>query len=496
MIDPGCLQPPHPIEEDFVVGTLVARTVSAVMTFVDSFIPQNAEQSAEQLRDMRVFLISHIFGPFLGSTVPLGLYLLDPTPDYTVVVLALSISAFWLFPPVLKWLGSYHTLALVSVQNLMFCILWSCFYYGGVASPTLPWVLVIPLLAFFYLGASSRLRWAVLAMFVANIVGFRLLYTLFPPPENDMPVAAIQGLGLTSTVAASLYVAMMAVYYARVLSHQAELETEMKVHVATASELRRATQESERASAAKAEFVARMSHELRTPLNAIIGYSDLLIEEAIDEGDTNATDILGRVRSSGHHLLSLVNKILDLSKIGAGKMELHLEPCSLDQLIAEIVKDHTTAAQAGGNAIKRAGADQLGRITTDIRKLRQMVDYLVGNGIKFTERGVITLDTRFTSVDGRDHLILKVIDTGIGIPEKDIPVLFERFGGLQDVTTSKYGGTGLGLALASQLAQLMGGTISVESALGIGSAFTIDLPVTRLADENLPGALPELSVAA
>jgi signal transduction histidine kinase len=165
-------------------------------------------------------------------------------------------------------------------------------------------------------------------------------------------------------------------------------------------------------------------------------------------------------------------------------------------LIAEIVKDHTTAAQAGGNAIKRAGADQLGRITTDIRKLRQMVDYLVGNGIKFTERGVITLDTRFTSVDGRDHLILKVIDTGIGIPEKDIPVLFERFGGLQDVTTSKYGGTGLGLALASQLAQLMGGTISVESALGIGSAFTIDLPVTRLADENLPGALPELSVAA
>jgi signal transduction histidine kinase len=485
---------PSSASKEFVVSTLVKRTVASVMTFVDSFIPKGAGHDPELLRDMRVFLISHIFGPFLGSTVPLGLYLLDPTPNYTVVVLAMSIWAFWLFPPVLKWIGNYHALALISVQNLIFCILWSCFYYGGVASPTLPWVLVIPLLAFFYLGASSWLRLVVLGIFAANILGFRLLYTLFPPPENDMPVAAIQGLGLTSTVAASLYVAMMAVYYARVLSHQAELETEMKVHVATASELRHATQESERASAAKAEFVARMSHELRTPLNAIIGYSDLLIEEAHDEKDQNAIDILTRVRSSGHHLLALVNKILDLSKIGAGKMELHLESCNIDDLLSELIKDHSLDAQAVGNAIKRAGTDRLGRISIDARKLRQMLDYLVGNGIKFTERGVITIDARFNTGETGEHLILKVIDTGIGIPDKDIPILFERFGGLQDVTTSKYGGTGLGLALASQLAQLMGGKISVESALGVGSAFTIDIPVERVADEA--AALSETSLAA
>ena len=113
----------------------VERTVAAAMKFIDSFIPQGSDHGPEKIRDMRVFLISHLFGPFLGSSVPIALYIFDPTPDFTMLVLAGSILGFWLFPPVLKRFGHYEALALISVQNLMFCILWSCFFYGGVASP-------------------------------------------------------------------------------------------------------------------------------------------------------------------------------------------------------------------------------------------------------------------------------------------------------------------------------------------------------------------------
>jgi signal transduction histidine kinase len=466
------------------------RLTANVMRFVDSFMPVGGGNEAEKMRDMRVFLISHIFGPFLGSSVPLSLYVLDPTPGFPVLVLAFSIAAFWLFPPILRRFGHYETLALVSVQNLIFCILWSCYFYGGVASPTLPWVLVIPLLAFFYLGASSRLRFVVLGMFFVNVLAFRLIYWLLPPIANDMPAAAIQGLGITSTVAASLYVAMMAAYYAKVLAHHTELESEMKVHQATASQLRHATQEAERASAAKAEFVARMSHELRTPLNAIIGYSDLLIEEATDTGDDESIDLLGRVRHSGSHLLTLVNKILDLSKIDAGKMELNSTVCDLDGLLEETVASHQADARTNSNTLTLDRSAKIGTLLVDDVKLKQMIHYLLANGLKFTERGTVTVQGRTTRTARGERLQIKVIDTGIGISEKDLSGLFERFSGVQDVTTSKYGGTGLGLALTRRLAMLMNGTVMVESTLGLGSAFTIDIEAVRQTDSASATAEP------
>ena len=176
----------------------------------------------------------------------------------------------------------YNPLALVSIENLIFCILWSCYFYGGVTSPTLAWVLVIPLLAFFYLGSSSKLRLIVEAMFVVNMAIFGLFYFFGFHVNNSLPVAAMQGLGLVSTTAAALYVAMMALYYAKIQASHSELESEMRQHVATATALRAATEEAERAGAAKAEFLAKMSHELRTPLNAVIGYSQILLEDAED----------------------------------------------------------------------------------------------------------------------------------------------------------------------------------------------------------------------
>jgi signal transduction histidine kinase len=457
--------------------SLVERIISVAMAFVDSFIPAGVEYRADQIRDFRVFLISHVFGPFLGSSVPIALYLLDPTPDYTVAVLALSIWAFWIFPPLLKAFGHYEVLVLVSVQNLNFCILWSCFFYGGVASPTLPWVLVIPLLGFFYLGSSARMRLIVLGQFALNVVAFSLLYTIMPPAGHDLPEAAVQFLGLTSTAAASIYVAMMAVYYARVLSGQAELESEMAAHKATASQMRNATRQAERASAAKAEFVARMSHELRTPLNAIIGYSDLLIEEATDEGDGESIEVLQRIRRSGTQLLTIVNNVLDLSKIDAGKMEIHRENGDVDRLIDDVIAASRPEAERRNIALGRTPGVTIGAQFVDVQKLRQVVDHLVKNAVKFTERGSVSILGELIDKGQQPILSIKVIDTGIGIPAKDLPVLFERFNVIQDVTTSKYGGTGLGLALAHRLVALMGGTLTVESKAGIGSSFAIVIPL-------------------
>src|SRR5215467_2359533 len=252
---------------------------------IDYFIPANIAADRDARNRAHVFLVSHILGPFIGSVVPISIYLLDPAPGYDVAVLAASIVAFWAFPFALKAGVPYNPLALVSIENLIFCILWSCYFYGGVTSPTLAWVLVIPLLAFFYLGSSSTLRLIVMTMFTVNVAVFSVLYLLGFHVNSSLPVAAMQGLGLVSTTAAAVYVAMMALYYAKIQASQSGLESEMRQHMATAAALRAATEDAERASAAKAEFLAKMSHELRTPLNAVIGYSQILLEDAESEGD-------------------------------------------------------------------------------------------------------------------------------------------------------------------------------------------------------------------
>jgi signal transduction histidine kinase len=396
-----------------------------------------------------------------------------------VAVLAASITAFWVFPLILRATGRYNLLVLLSVQNLIFCILWSCYFYGGVSSPTLPWVLTIPLLAFFYLGPSSSLRLVVLGLFAVNLAAFSALYLLgHPVPANDMPSSSLQGLGIVSTVAASLYVTMMAFYYAKILASGVELEGEMKRHLATASELRRATAEAERASAAKAEFLAKMSHELRTPLNAVIGYSQILLEDAAAEDDTETAVDLDKIHGAGQHLLRLINEVLDLSKIEAGKMELFIETVDAGALITDAVEGCRKLAAGNGNEITLKMDGPLGTITCDSRKFQQALGQILDNAAKFTENGSIVVTAFRRSTWASEEIVVAVRDTGIGIAEDVLPSLFEKFSVADDSSSSKYGGTGLGLTLSQKLCRLMGGDVSVESKLGIGSCFTIHLPTT------------------
>jgi signal transduction histidine kinase len=455
----------------------LAKAIAALDRLVNYFIPPDIASDRDARNRAHVFLVSHILGPFIGNVVPLALYVLDPTPGYEVAVLAISITAFWIFPFVL-WAGApYNPLALVSIQNLIFCILWSCYFYGGVTSPTLPWVLVIPLLAFFYLGSSKSLRLIVMVMFAANVAIFSSFYRYGYHIKSDLPVAAMQGLGLVSTIAASIYVAVMALYYAKIQASQTELESEMRQHMATAAALRQATEDAERAGAAKAEFLAKMSHELRTPLNAVIGYSQILLEDAEDEGDSESIADLNKIHGAGQHLLKLVNEILDLSKIEAGKMELDLEETDITELLIDIVDAVKPAAKSNGNEVFCLLDPNLGIALCDAAKFRNMTGQLLDNAAKFTHNGKVKLVAE-RQLDGtRDDLVVHVIDTGIGIAPDQIAHLFEKFTVVDDSSTSKYGGTGLGLALSQRLCKLMGGGVSVESEFGKGSRFTIRMPL-------------------
>src|SRR6202045_4403430 len=455
----------------------LAGLLAALERLVNYFIPSRIAADRDARNRAHVFLISHILGPFIGNVVPIALYLLDPDPGYQVAVLAASITSFWIFPFVLRAGASYNLLALVSIQNLIFCILWSCYFYGGVTSPTLPWVLTIPLLAFFYLGSSASLRGIVMVQFAANLAIFSWFYVFGYPIKNDLPVAAMQGLGLVSLVAASLYVAMMALYYAKIQASQTEIESEMRQHMATASALRLATEEAERAGAAKAEFLAKMSHELRTPLNAVIGYSQILLEDAEDEGDVEAIADLGKIHGAGQHLLKLVNEILDLSKIEAGRMELDLQEIVLADLLNKIAVEVEPGAGKTGNSFLCKIDPNLGSPLCDASKFRSMVGQLIDNAVKFTQNGKVELVAERLPGDPTDELLVHVIDTGIGIAPDQISDLFEKFTVVDDSSTSKYGGTGLGLALSQKLCRLMGGDIFVESEVGRGSRFTVRIPL-------------------
>jgi signal transduction histidine kinase len=456
--------------------TAPQKATNPLDRLIDWFIPMELAAERETRQQARMFLISHLCGPLLGNVVPGALFFLDPTPGYPVGVLALSITAFWVFPFVLRAIGHYNLLAFISVQNLIFCILWSCYFYGGVTSPTLPWVLSIPLLTFFYLGASPKLRMLALLQFGLNFAAFVAIYNLYPAPLDDTPREAIQGLGIVSTLAASGYVSMMALYYARILASGVELEVEMRGHLATAAQLRRATAEAERAGAAKAEFVASMSHELRTPLNAVIGYSQMLIEDAADEDDQEAAADLEKIHRAGHHLLRLVNEVLDLSKIEAGKMELAPEELSVAEFVASVAEHHRAVAEAKGVALTIEVAGDIGSAVWDGQRARQALDHIVSNAVKFTEKGSVTLVAQRASGRPTDQISIQVRDTGVGIAPEMLPQLFEKFTVAHDSSASKYGDTGLGLALALALCRLMGGEIGAESTLGKGSSFTITLP--------------------
>jgi signal transduction histidine kinase len=229
------------------------------------------------------------------------------------------------------------------------------------------------------------------------------------------------------------------------------------------------------ASENKSQFVSSMSHELRTPLNAIIGLTEMMVTNAARFGTEKAMEPLQRVNRAGTHLLGLINQVLDLSKIEAGKLELNPQTVQLAPLIDEVIGTARQLAEQNKNRLTAEATDHLGSLTADPMRLRQILFNLLSNACKFTKEGEVKLRAR-RFVDGRDWIEVAVSDSGIGMTPDQQAKLFEEFSQADATTAQRFGGTGLGLAITRKLARMMGGDVTVASEPGKGSVFTVRLP--------------------
>jgi signal transduction histidine kinase/CheY-like chemotaxis protein len=243
--------------------------------------------------------------------------------------------------------------------------------------------------------------------------------------------------------------------------------------------LRQSKEAAESASKTKSAFLANMSHELRTPLNAIIGYSELLAEDASDRGDKAALVDLEKIQAAGKHLLGLINDILDLSKIEAGRMDVYLERVFLARMVDEVKTIVDPMIKKNGNTLVVECSEDIGSLRTDLTKLKQCLINLLGNAAKFTKQGQVTLRVSRQKQAGSDDTVLfDIVDSGIGMTEEQIGRLFQAFSQADSSTTRNFGGTGLGLTITKHFCTMLGGSIHVTSVPGKGSTFTIRLPDT------------------
>jgi adenylate cyclase len=218
-----------------------------------------------------------------------------------------------------------------------------------------------------------------------------------------------------------------------------------------------------------------MSHELRTPLNAIIGLTEMIVSNAAKFGAERVQEPLRRVHGAGTHLLGLINEVLDLSKIEAGKLELNPEPVNLGRLIDEVIGTAGQLAEKNKNRLVMEAQENVGPLTADPMRLKQILLNLLSNACKFTKDGEVALRVRHLA-DGEDWIEIAVADTGIGLTAEQQAKLFQDFTQADSLTARRYGGTGLGLALSRRLARMMGGDVTVASEPGKGSVFTVRLP--------------------
>lgn len=422
---------------------------------LDHFIPKPMLVDAEQHRRARMFMLSHAFGPVLGNSLPAYLFVMDIVRDYRVGVFFLSITAFWIYPFLLRATGRYRLLAFISIQNLACCILWACYAFGGLLSPFLPWMLIIPLLSFLYLPSMGWIRNALLAQLAANLA-LLLFVCLGGVDLPQVNLEELQVIGLVSMGAVAIYFAMMALYFAKMFHEQREFGRELNALVSSSDNLRNLTSAAEQAGAAKAEFIASMSHELRTPLNAIIGYSQLLLEEAADEGDDEGAEDLAKIHKSGSNLLYLIDHILDYSRIEAGRMPINPR-AGIPSDEYQIWRDACAQLPVPVDVVWKADRGDRQALVTDWTALGAIAVNLAASLPSSDSEPLKVLVKLRRGPDGA--FLLEFAPAGDVTEGKAIDLQGEVFDTSQDISPTQYGTMGIESALALKYIQLLRGEI-------------------------------------
>ena len=476
-------------------ATILNRVSRRYWQLSEFFLPDWASGDREATNLARMFLLSHFLGPFFGLSAPLALYLSDPTPGPEIIVLAASILSFWVFPFLLKWNIAYRRLVLLSIAIDWFAIYWACFHFGGAHSPTLIWLLIIPILSVFYIGDDERQKNELVALGIAASLIYMAVHLWRGLPPNDIPAAAMEVLGATSAVAVMCYVAAMAVYYARIFDAGVDLEREVARRRLMSIELRRSVEAADRAASMKSEFLAKMSHELRSPLNAIIGYGELLREDCDDRQDDLMQGDLDKIVEAGAYLTRLIDNILDLAKIDAGKMRFNPQPHDLCDIVGKVLDNQRDLIEANGNAVSVSIEPDVRLVSIDSNRLVQIVESIVKNAATHTRNGRISIEIWPAEIGGLPAFEIVVRDTGCGIPPEVLAVVFETFLVDREASAGRYGGTGLAMSVSSKLCEAMGGNITAESTVGVGSTFTVSLPLAPAATTERPPRIELADVA-
>lgn len=449
----------------------------SIYRFIDWFIPVPIRETESDRLMARTFVLLHLLGPIMGHSVTFFLWQTSAGATWQFWATEAIVVSFLAIPLLLRALGSLRIAAMVSVQVLVGLSLFGSFFFGGISSPLLPWFLIAMVLGFFYLADSIKLTLVGVAAQLACFVGARIVAGAFPvmiEPES---------LKLASTfsiLAALAYMTMLCLYYETVMRISLSLEQETIDQRGKLELLREAMEAAELASKRKSIFLAKMSHELRTPLNAVIGYAEMLRETFEEQPNASRKmQDLDRIHAAGRHLLALVTDVIDLSSIEANRVELSTQPVVVRELIEEVIATASPLISKRDNRMVVNMPEDPGTLELDALKIRQSLLNLLSNAAKFTTKGTIMLTVMGCTTDRGDHLVLEVTDNGIGIGAENLRRIFEDFSQAENDTVSKFGGTGLGLALTKRFCQMMGGTIEVRSQRGVGTSFTIEIPMVR-----------------
>jgi signal transduction histidine kinase len=395
-------------------------------------------------------------------------------------LLAGGVASFLLYPLALRFAGRLELLALVSIEQLILVVLFGAYHYGGAASPFLPWLVPIPIIAVLHFGSRLAPRTIVLGALAMQLFGFFLIDALGPGFPTHISAASLAPAGIFSVLGATAYVALMALYYTETIGErQAELRQEVLSHRQTEQELRDARDEAERASAAKSQFLANMSHELRTPLNAIIGFSEIIGGELLGPVGTAKYAVYSKdIARSGMHLLKMIGDILDLARIETGSFVLGENEFELVALVDTIVRQLQAFAELRGVALTVSAPTGAIHMRADEPRVKQIVINLMSNAVKFTDHGGSVRTT--VTYDAQRRIVVTVTDTGIGIVPADMDRIMMPFEQGGQTAERAAGGTGLGLPLARELAMRHGGTLTLESKPGQGTTATVTFPPERV----------------